>query len=230
MAVKLSVSFSEELAVVIDELARRRGDERSPLIETLLRENPVVQEGVAAWRKGLWEPPAGESDGGEGGAESRKRVLAQVLADPGLSVAELAARANLTWRSTAYHVRLLQRAKAVEVEQGGRTRRVFPAGLPVKHRQWLSALRIGEASEVLRLLIAEPNQTIPGLSRRLGYSDKVVRRQVANLAEAGLLERRGSLRPVYDLNPVAAPEISSWLHLRRDRTNLKEVPRDAVPP
>lgn len=54
MVAKRSISMSDELAAVLDELALRRGDDRSSLIETLLRENPLVREGIAVKRKDVW--------------------------------------------------------------------------------------------------------------------------------------------------------------------------------
>src|SRR5687768_13863964 len=85
MVAKLSVSLSEELTAVLDELARRRGDDRSPLIETLLRENPIVQEGVALWRKEAWTrpapPPPGGQDDGEARLSATLRQLTSKLTD-----------------------------------------------------------------------------------------------------------------------------------------------------
>ena len=81
MVVKLSISLSEELAAVLDELARRRGDDRSPLIETLLRENPIVQEGVALWRKEAWTRPAPPPPGGTGDDEPTVPGIQQSVLD-----------------------------------------------------------------------------------------------------------------------------------------------------
>ena len=63
---KLSLSLTPELAEALDELARRRGDDRSRLVETLLREHPLVRRHLEAAR-GLQvsepSPPAWESVG-----------------------------------------------------------------------------------------------------------------------------------------------------------------------
>lgn len=47
-----SITVSAELAQALEELRVRRVEERSRLIETLLRENPYVQEAVRAQRLG----------------------------------------------------------------------------------------------------------------------------------------------------------------------------------
>lgn len=163
------------------------------------------------------------------GARRRADLLAAIQADSGIHVAELAKRAGLSWHTTMYHLRILQRRRLVEVEKGDRERRAFPAGLPATHRAWLAALRVGDAAEVLRLLQQDPRQSIPGLSRRMGYSEKVVRRQIANLAQAGLVQRRGQLRPVYELNRAAEPALTDWLRKRGDGHSSPE-PGDDGPP
>lgn len=152
------------------------------------------------------------------GAASRSRILASVQADPGVHVSQLAQEAALSWHATIYHLRLLERQGLVQVEKGGRERRAFPTGVPDAHRAWLAAMHLGDAVEVLRALLQDPRQTIPDLSRRMGHSEKVVRRQVANLSHAGLVQRHGQLRPVYEVNRTAEPDLAEWL--RRRPTDL----------
>ncbi|MEA3165232.1 MAG: hypothetical protein QOJ26_76 [Thermoplasmata archaeon] len=149
--------------------------------------------------------------GARDGAASRERILAAVLADPGVHVSLLAERVGLSWHTTMYHLRVLDGRRLVHVDKSERERRAFPRGLPPAHRAWLAAMRDDDAAEVLRLLMEDPRQTIPALSRRMGHSEKVVRRQVANLAQAGLVQRRGQMRPVYELSRAAQPELSEWL-------------------
>lgn len=47
---KLSMSLTPELADALDRLAGRRGEDRSRLVETLLREHPLVREAVQVQR------------------------------------------------------------------------------------------------------------------------------------------------------------------------------------
>ena len=148
------------------------------------------------------------------GAGSRARILAAVQADPGIHVSQLATATGLSWHTTMYHLRLLERRRLLQVDKSDRERRAFPTGLAPTHRAWLAALRSDEAAEMLRLLQQDPRQTIPGLSRRMGHSEKVVRRQIANLSQAGLVHRRGQMRPVYELTRTAEPELAEWLRRR----------------
>jgi predicted transcriptional regulator len=134
-----------------------------------------------------------------------------VEAEPGIHVSELADRVGLSWRTTAYHLGVLQRSRLIHVDKQSRERRAFPAGIPPRHRQWLAAVRLDHATDVLRLLLADPRQSVPALSRRMGYSEKVVRRHLTNLAEAGLVERQGTLRPLYGIDRSAAPTLVQWL-------------------
>jgi len=147
------------------------------------------------------------------GAESmRKRaaILDAVRQDPGIHVAELARRVGLPWRTTSFHLAALERQGALVSYRRDRERHLFPAGVPDLHRDWLAALRSDNAQEVLHLLSDCPWQSIPQISRRTGFSQKVVRRQIANLVEAGLVQRRGTLRPEYD-PIVGEAELARWL-------------------
>lgn len=49
-AARLSVSVTSEMNLALRELARQRGEDISRLLETLLRENPLVQEKVRELR------------------------------------------------------------------------------------------------------------------------------------------------------------------------------------
>jgi predicted transcriptional regulator len=149
------------------------------------------------------------------GRASRERIRSMVEAHPGIHVADLAERTGLSWHTTAYHLRVLVRSRLVLLDKGGRERRAFPAGLPPRHRQWLAALQAEEAAEVLRALFDDPRQSVPVLSRRMGYSEKVVRRHVAHLTQAGLVQRLGQLRPVYEPSRAAQPALAEWLRRKQ---------------
>jgi DNA-binding IclR family transcriptional regulator len=177
------------------------------------------------------------------GAGSRVKILQVVRQDPGIHVSLLAKRAGLSWQTTRYHLRILQTQGLVQVDKGGRERRAFPLGVSTTHRSWLAALRTGEAAQVLRLLLTEPGQTIPALSRRMGHSEKVVRRQIANLSQAGLVQRKGHLRPLYE-PAIHSPDLAAWLRSEQEEAGggdgsasrgvdapaPSSSPRPAVPP
>jgi predicted transcriptional regulator len=157
------------------------------------------------------------------GAGSRVRILHEVRQDPGIHISLLAKRSGLSWQTTRYHLRILQTQGLVQVDKGGRERRAFPLGVSTTHRSWLAALRTGEAAQVLRLLLADPGQTIPAISRRMGHSEKVVRRQIANLSQAGLVQRRGHLRPLYE-PAVQSPDLAAWLRQESEEAAAGDGP------
>lgn len=163
------------------------------------------------------------------GQASRQRILAEIAADPGVHVSELGERTGLSWHTIAYHLRILARAHAISVDKGQRERRVFPAGIPAAQRAWLAALRGARAHEVLRHLLDDPRQGITSLSRRMGFSEKIVRRQVARLAEAGLVDRRGQVRPVYELNQAAVHEVEDWLRVHGTAQRGPVAPEPSAP-
>jgi hypothetical protein len=47
---RFTISVSQELADALDDLQQRRGDERSRLVETLLRENPLIRGAIERQR------------------------------------------------------------------------------------------------------------------------------------------------------------------------------------
>lgn len=146
------------------------------------------------------------------GRATRARIRALVAAEPGIHVSELAQRLGISWHTVGYHLGVLARGGLLILEKRGRERRVFLVGIPPRHRQWLAALRTEEAAEVLRILLRAPRLSVPVLSRRMGFSEKIVRRQMERLSDAGLVERRGELRPVYEPSPLAAgPPEARWL-------------------
>lgn len=154
---------------------------------------------------------------GKDGQAMRARIRQAIDAEPGIHVSELADRLGISWHTAAYHLGVLDKAHLVQLEKGERERRAYPVGIPPRHRQWLAALRTEQAAEVLRVLLEDPRLSVPGISRRMGYSEKIVRRQVARLAEAGLVQRHGSLRPVYEPSPQAATAVEAFGLDRRAR-------------
>jgi PAS domain-containing protein len=169
-------------------------------------------------RTAVWPSLASKTVGRPGGAESRKRIEAAVRRDPGLPVAEIAERARLSWHTTAYHLGILDGAGKVVIEKVGRDRSVFPPNVPAQQRRWVAALRVDQARQLLRLLMADPRQDIPALARHMGCTEKVVRRRIEHLAQTGLVERIGNWRPVFQVRTVGSRHIAALL-LAQDRSS-----------
>ncbi|HJQ92764.1 MAG TPA: hypothetical protein VJ874_00595 [Candidatus Thermoplasmatota archaeon] len=111
---------------------------------------------------------------------------------------QIAERTALSWNTILYHLRILKRTGQVDVHKDGRDRAVFPNGVPPRQRLWMLALRDDQARAVLHTLLESP-QNVPALSRRLGYTEKVVRGRLLAFAKAGLLRKHGRWRPLYEV-------------------------------
>ena len=157
--------------------------------------------------------PAARHDG----RASRAAILQLVRQDPGIHVTEISDRTGLSWHTTAYHLGILERSGMLAVEKVGRDRCVFPKGVPARQRPWLVALRAGQAVDILRVLFDEPRQDVPELARRVGRSEKVVRRRLADLEEAGVLHRVGTWRPVYEVKPSNAKPVAALVRQQARR-------------
>ncbi|MEA3165248.1 MAG: hypothetical protein QOJ26_92 [Thermoplasmata archaeon] len=145
------------------------------------------------------------------GEANRALIQSLVEEDPGIHVSEIADRVGRSWHTTAHHLALLQRAGKVAVEKAGRDRRVFPAGIPARHRRWLAAMRVGQSRAIVRALLDGSRLNVPELSHRLGCSEKVVRRRISDLVRAGLVGRIGTWHPVYEVKRSDALQVASLL-------------------
>lgn len=141
------------------------------------------------------------------GEAARDRIVEAVRREPGIHPSALKDRVNLSWSTVRYHLRILSVAKKIHLVKEDREVRAFPLETPPAHRRWLAALRDDDATRVLGRLLQHPSQSVPQLGDALGLSHKVIRRSLTNLEDSGLVVRRGDLRPVFDPNAKALPEL-----------------------
>lgn len=134
---------------------------------------------------------------------TRQRLLALVAEQPGINKSRLCTRLGVAWGTVAYHVHILASAGLVDVESVGREVNLFPRGLAEGQRRLLKALRDPAAVQVVEALGAVREASLQGLSTQLGLSRKVVRRHLAQLLAAGLVQDKGTRRARYAL--VASP-------------------------
>ena len=190
------MSLSDELVTVMTDLAHERGEERSPLIEKLLREHPLVQKALPSWRRRLRRAdPLG--------SERRQRILDVIQQNPGVSKAELARLSGSSWGSIYHHLAILSKADQLLVERSARGKiRVYAANVTPRDR--LRGL-LTSSGDLRRLVdsVAKGPKTISQLSRELDVSRRVIRRQLSVLTEAGIVSQSGDYRPVFDLTSNA---------------------------
>ena len=139
----------------------------------------------------------------QGLSPTRQRLLALVAAQPGINKSRLCAGLGVAWGTVAYHVHILATSGLIDVEAVGREVNLFPRGLSESQRRLLKALREPTALQVVEALGLVRETGLQDLSAQLGVSRKVVRRHLAQLLQAGLVQDKGTRRARYAL--VAAP-------------------------
>src|SRR5207249_8758639 len=86
----------------------------------------------------------------ESALTSRERILALVVAQPGLHLRELPRRLGLSLRSVRYHLETLVDQRLVTAHRSGRYERWFAVGsLSSDDRALISALRVGAQRRIL---------------------------------------------------------------------------------
>lgn len=131
------------------------------------------------------------------GQGSRARILHLLREKPGMNLTQLAKAAGLSWTTVKYHLRRLQVQGVVQVERfGRRDSRWFPLGVPSKYRPWLATLLDQDTLRILDVL-ADREAGVAELARLLGRSESAIRRRLYRMHRAGMLAKRGKLRPRY---------------------------------
>jgi predicted transcriptional regulator len=122
-------------------------------------------------------------------AGSRARLLAAIVAEPGLSKADLARRAGLAWNLCDHHLGALERAGDALLVKLGREVHAFPRGWAraAACRRVLERDRV--ARRVLEQLGAAPCRTQAELRERSGHSPRSLRRALGLLVRHGLVSR-----------------------------------------
>ncbi|MCA1820133.1 MAG: winged helix-turn-helix transcriptional regulator [Thermoplasmatota archaeon] len=120
---------------------------------------------------------------------------------PGMNKSRLGEAVGLSWATTTYHLKILETQGAVHLERRGRRDVLcFPVGVPVRFRPWLATLLDTSSLRVLDAL-GHDELGVAELSRRRGLSESALRRQLGRLEGAGIVLKRGQLRPRFARNP-----------------------------
>jgi len=143
--------------------------------------------------------------GPESASHPRARITAEVQANPGASITDLASATGLGHTTVGHHVAVLQRRGLVVRERWGGSVRVFPTELNPLHRALLAQVRAPRTGEVLRALAEQPRATPIALSKLLGLHGKAVQWHLSRLEQAGILRVDRQHRP-YRLALIVRPE------------------------
>jgi len=131
----------------------------------------------------------------ESALTSRERILALVVAEPGLHLRELPRRLGLSLRSVRYHLETLVDQRLVTSHRSGRYERWFAVGsLSSDDRALISALRVGAQRRILSELQAAGPTRFAALERATALSAATMVNGLDRLSAEGLVELGGDRR------------------------------------
>lgn len=141
----------------------------------------------------------------EGERRPRDRIAAEVRAQPGASITELALATGLGHTTVCHHLAVLHRRGLVVRERWGGSVRVFPTDLSPTHRALLAQVRTRRTGDVLRALAQDPRASPAALSRRIGMHRQAVQWHLTRLERAGIVRLDRDHRP-YRITLNVRPE------------------------
>lgn len=132
------------------------------------------------------------------GDATRARIMQVIRNFPGSHTASISERTGLAWSTVDYHLRVLGRSDVIKVVKALRERHAFPTSVEPRQHMWFTALRDEGTNRIFQRLIEIPRQGVPMLSDWAGLSQKVIRRQLTDLEDVGLVKRHGISRPTFE--------------------------------
>ncbi len=121
---------------------------------------------------------------------TRRRILAIVEAEPGITLTQLRSHVGCSWGTIHYHTQKLERQEQVRSEPVGRSRRFFLGSTSDDARRGVAALRTGRIRELVQAILDRPGAVQKELTGDLNLSRKVMRGYVDHLVDAGLVLER----------------------------------------
>ena len=156
---------------------------------------------------------------------SRDRVLALVVAQPGLHLRELPRRLGLSLRSVRYHLEALEEARLVVPHRSGRYERWFGVGtLSSQDRALISALRVGPQRTILSCLLREGPMRFGSLDHATALSSATLVQCLGRLSAEDLVELAEDRH--YRLRDPAAVEMRLALYRQRFPDLMADAARE----
>ena len=128
---------------------------------------------------------------------TRESILAAIESHPGVTKAELCRMTGLSWGAVSHHIRHCTRDGNVRTVQTDRKVFLYLSGVHTDQLTLMRLLRNDLAMRVVSEVKEHPGMGINDLSKRLDISRKVVRRHLADLVYAGVMERSEDYRPKF---------------------------------
>lgn len=122
---------------------------------------------------------------------TRKRIIALLERTPGLHVAEIARRLDLTWQGARHHLLVLEDAQLLSSALVRRRRVYYAGALAPQETLRERALISPSAVRLARAILAEPGLTVLELARRAGLTRRVAYHHALLLRGAGLVTAAG---------------------------------------
>lgn len=117
----------------------------------------------------------------------RRKILRRALAEPGITLADLARRLGARRQTITYHLNVLRDYDVIALVRDGKTVRVVPADkIDAFHRPMNMMLERAWARPLLDALVELPEASERQVSRRLGVSRSTIRWYFSKLSEAGI--------------------------------------------
>ncbi len=122
------------------------------------------------------------------GQETRAAMLRLVKDDPGINLSEVSRRLVMSWGAVWHHARHMEQGLSIIVHRTGQENHLFPADMPNHEIEWLSTLQNPRRQKLVELLMHGVVDRTE-VCRSLGIGDRMVRKHVKALYEAGFLHQ-----------------------------------------
>ena len=156
---------------------------------------------------------------------SRERILALVVAEPGLHLRELPRRLGLSLRSVRYHLEVLEEDRLVVPHRSGRYERWFGVGnLSSQDHALISALRVDSQRTVLACLLRGGPMRFGSLDHRTASSSATLAQSLVRLSAEGLVELGDDRH--YRLRDADAVEMRLTLYRQRFPDLIADAARE----
>ncbi len=138
-------------------------------------------------------------------SHTRDRIWALIQADPGVHKSDLKRMTGLSWGTISHHVSRLESSGRIRVHRVNNRAMLFPVDIPPERWNEMALLRQTQALQVLEALADGDRVNVSWLAARLGMSAKSLRRILGELESAGLICKRGRMRPDFQIVDPQAP-------------------------
>lgn len=133
------------------------------------------------------------------GDATRAHLIEFIERSPGIHISELCRTADLAWGTVQHHLHRLESEGRIRLQRDGRVTRLFSGATSDRDVTLLSLLHRDISAQIVVNLARMPQAGIQDLSDALQVSRKTIRRHLATLVDAGVVDREGGYRGLFEL-------------------------------